>query len=76
MPAYSPNSAINNPNVGPEATAKAEEKLEGMQASFEKKDKDPKHIAAGLKGCVLFPNIRHVLLLLSINSNNGLLTPQ
>lgn len=45
-----PNSAIHNPNVGPEATAKAEERLEEMQIGSEEKDKNPKNVAAGLKG--------------------------
>lgn len=44
------DSAVHNPNVGPEATAKAEEKLEELGASFEEKEKDPKQVAAGLKG--------------------------
>ena len=44
------NSAIHNPNVGPEATAKAEERLEEMQIGSEEKDKNPKNVAAGLKG--------------------------
>lgn len=43
------DSAINNPNVSEDAKAKAEDRLKGIQYG-EEGDKDPKHVAAGLKG--------------------------
>lgn len=43
------DSAINNPNVSEDAKAKAEDQLKGMQYR-EEGEKDPKNVAAGLKG--------------------------
>lgn len=43
--------AVNNPNVSDEAKQSAEERLHELEP---RDQKDPAHVAAGLKGYVLF----------------------